>query len=187
MASLPVAPVTAVKKVRKAVDWDAIERDYRLDKFTLRELAEKHSVTHTTIARRAEKSQWTKDLAKAVRDATSQKLIQDATQQECNTAHQSATEAVLAAADVNVRVITGHRKRLTDLYALADSAQEKLETLGLALTDVREAAVFVQAVGNLTTMTKTLITEERRAFGLDDEEQKKQASYEDLLLSLGGQ
>jgi len=40
---------------------------------------------------------------------------------------------------------------------------------GPQVTDVREAAVFVQAVYNLANATKTLIEQERKAHGLDDQ------------------
>jgi len=36
---------------RRRIDWEAIERDYRTDKFTLRELEAKHGTNNATIAR----------------------------------------------------------------------------------------------------------------------------------------
>ena len=38
---------------RRRLDWEAIERDYRTGKFTLRELEAKHGANNATIARRA--------------------------------------------------------------------------------------------------------------------------------------
>lgn len=158
---------SATKRIKP--DWDAVERDYRTDKFTLRELAAKYTVTHTTIARRAEKLGWTKDLTDAIRQATNAKLVQQSVQQQCTTAHQSATDTVLAAAELNSRIIQGHRTRLSALHDAVETAKHKLMVLGDSVADIREAATFVQAVGNLATATKTLIEQERKAHNLDAE------------------
>jgi hypothetical protein len=163
---------SAAKQVvpkKPRVDWDAIERDYRTDKFTLRELATKYGVTHTTISRNAEKKGWTKDLTDAIRQATNAKLVQQTVQQQCTTAHQNATDTVLAAAELNSRIIQGHRTRLAGLHDAVETAKHKLMVLGDSVADIREAATFVQAVGNLATATKTLIEQERKAHNLDAE------------------
>jgi hypothetical protein len=40
---------------RRALDWEAIERDYRTGRFTLRELEAKHGTNNATIARKISK------------------------------------------------------------------------------------------------------------------------------------
>jgi hypothetical protein len=79
-----------------------------------------------------------------------------------------------------VAIVMGHRRRLADLAAAVDEAKSRLLELGPQSIDVREAAVFVQAVGNLANATKVLIEQERKAHALDDQAQQ-QSSYEDLL------
>ena len=78
--------------VKRRTDWEAVERDYRIDKFTLRELAKKHDANHATIARRAEREGWTKDLTGAIRQATNARVISETVQQKCDTAQQNATD-----------------------------------------------------------------------------------------------
>ena len=172
---------------KRRVDWDAVERDYRTDTLTLRELAAKHGVTHTTISRRAEREGWQKDLTEAVRQATNTRLINETVQQKCTTAHQNATDTVLVAAEVNTRVVMAHCKRLADLHRLAEDAQAKLEEMGCTLVDVREASTFVQAVNGLASITKTLIDAERKAFGLDDEVKKGADTIEELLMAIANE
>lgn len=170
---------------RRRVDWDAVERDYRTDTLTLRELAEKHGVSHTTISRRAERDGWQKDLTEAIRQATSTRLITETVQQKCTSAHQNATDLVQAVAEVNSRIILKHQRKLSELHDLVEFAKAKLKQMGDALVDVKEAATFVQATGNLAAATKTLIEQERKAFGLDDDGAKKRDSVECLLRELG--
>jgi hypothetical protein len=140
---------------KRRTDWEAVERDYRTSQFTLRELAAKHGATHTTISRRAERDGWTKDLSEAIRQATNAKLIEATVQQECTSAHQSATEAVLGAAELNKQVILGQRSRvveatrvamglLAELQATSTSAEElqrmfELMTAELAGPDLAAA------------------------------------------------
>lgn len=180
---------------RKKTDWEAVERDYRATSLSLKELGIKHDCKPSAIANQAKRKGWQRDLTDAVKHATSARLIQvsvdEAVQREVGAAGKSAaqatTDAVLAAAEVNVRVITSHRKRLAELHDLVASAKAKLEQMGDGLVDVREAAVFVQAAANLAGATKTLIEQERKAFGLDDAEGKdNKPQVEDFIEALRG-
>lgn len=173
--------MTDANQQRRRVDWDAVERDYRTGQFTQRELAEKHGCSHQAINKRAKSSGWTQDLAKQIKQATNAQLVATLVNQEVAKSGQEVASTVLAAAEVNTRVVLGHRKRIADLHRLAEDAQAKLEEMGGTLADVREAGVFVQAVGGLASITKTLIEQERKAFGLDDDGAKKSESYEDML------
>lgn len=175
---------------RKKTDWDAVERDYRATSLTLKELGIKYDCKPSAIANQAKRKGWQRDLTDAVKHATSARLIQvsvaeavgAAVEAGSKSAAQAATDAVMAQAEMNVRIITSHRRRLADLHDLVDSAKAKLEEVGENLVDVREAAVFVQAAANLAGATKTLIEQERKAFGLDDNTEKKSDRIEDLIL-----
>ena len=167
---------------RRRVDWDAVERDYRTGQMTLRELAEKYGCSHQAIAKRAKGSEWTQDLGEQIRQATNAKLVAELVNHEVAKSGQEVANTVLAAAEVNTRVVLSHRKRLADLHRLAEDAQAKLEEMGCTLVDVREAGVFVQAVNGLASITKTLIEQERKAFGLDETSEKKTDLIEDLIL-----
>lgn len=149
-------------------DWERIEIDYRAGKFTLRELGEMHGVVHTTIARRAEKHGWTQDLSAAVRAATHAALIATATHQASTNAHQTATDTVLAAAEMGAQVIRAHRTRLAEVTAGADRAKEKVLGLLDTAADIREAAVAMSAIEAWARITKTVVEKERQAFGLED-------------------
>lgn len=172
---------------RSDIDWDAIERDYRIGKLTLKELAAKHGVAESSISLKAKQRGWTRDLTEAVKLATKAALIEASKRRaeeigvEVGAHAARETEgAVKAAVSENVAIVMAHRRRLAVLAAAVDEAQGRLLALGPQAIDVREAAVFVQAVGNLANATKTLIEQERKAHGLDDQAQK-QSSYEDLL------
>ena len=149
-------------------DWEAVERDYRTGRFSLRELAALHNANHATIGRRVEREGWTKDLTQAIRLATHAKLIEEETQQHCDSARQSATTVVLAAAETNRQIILGHRRQAVAARTAMETARAKLLSLSDTVADMRDAATFVSATESLSRTTRTVIEIERTAFGLDD-------------------
>lgn len=138
------APKGASDVARRKIDWDAVERDYRTSKFTLREMAAKHDVTHTTIARRAEKEGWTKDLTDAIRQATNTKLVQQSVQQQCTVAHQNATDTVLVAAEINTQVIIGHRKGLRRITEIKEMLLWQIQQAAENLPDLADVIEMVR-------------------------------------------
>lgn len=194
---------------RKRVDWEAVERDYRTGRYSLRELGAKHAANHATIGRRSEKEGWTKDLTAAIRQATNAKLIETETRQHCDGARQSATETVLVAAELNRQVILGHRARvgkatdvamrmLAELDATTLKAGE-LEALFERITEDTDGPALAAAqqqfrefmrlharVGSaqkLMAALGTAQTLERQAFGLDDADKPPPADRKPLDLS----
>lgn len=175
---------------RSDIDWDAIERDYRIGKLTLREMAAKHGVAESSVSLKAKQLGWARDLTEAVKQATKTALIEASKRRaeeigaEVGAASGRETEdAIKAAVSENVALVMAHRRRLANLAAAVDEAQAKVLELGPRAIDVREAAVFVQAVGSLANATKTLIEQERKAHGLDDQAQQ-QFGYEEVLAAV---
>jgi len=132
-------------KRRNKADIQALERDYRTGKFTLRELETKHGVNNGTIARWAAKLGWTQDLSDAIKQATNSRLIAAMVQQECSAAQQGAAEAVLVAAEVNTQVILGHRKGLTEITQVRNML---LAQVGQAAANLPDLAEIIEMVRN---------------------------------------
>ena len=157
-----------VKPALPRPDWEAVERDYRTGRFSLRELAVLHNANHATIGRRVEREGWTKDLTHAIRLATHAKLIEEETQQHCDGARQSATTVVLAAAETNRQIILGHRRQAVAARTAMETARAKLLALSDTVADIREAAVLVSATESLSRTSRIVIEMELQAFGLTD-------------------
>jgi hypothetical protein len=157
-------------KKRARVDWDAVERDYRTGKFTLRELGEKHGCTHGAVVKMVKKHGWTQDLTKAVRAATNARLIQEAVSNEVAKGTQAVTNAVLAAAEVNARVIRRHQERAAKVHGDLELATAKVLAMAETVADVREAGALMSAIEAGARTLKTLVEIERKAHGLDAKE-----------------
>lgn len=185
--------VGAAAPVKRRTDWEAVERDYRIDKFTLRELAKKHDANHATIARRAAREGWAKDLTGAIRKATNARVISETVQQKCDTAQQNATDTVLAAAEVNTRVILGHRTGLKAITDIKRTLLNQIEQAAANMTDLSELiemvrkpddngidrandalrkamsrSALVDDLKKLADVDEKVRKGEREAFGLDD-------------------
>ena len=188
------------QQAQQRTDWQAVERDYRTGRFTLRELEAKHGANNATILRRAKREGWTADLSKAVRQATNAALVQQVLAEKSSAAQQDTANTVLAAAELNKQVILGHRKDLSKTQDLAQAMLAELadgamllkhrELLGQILAgdgadpvDVAQAQSAISkalGIGNRVQALKALAetftkiqTAERVAFGLDEKDDDK--------------
>lgn len=109
-------------------DWDAIHRDYSSGQFTSREVAAKHGnvVSHSTITRRAQKEGWTQNLAEPIRRATDAAVIRETVAALTGEEAPKALDTVLAAAELNKRVILEHRTELQRTRAVATALLQEL-------------------------------------------------------------
>lgn len=161
---------TTKPPARKRVDWEAIERDYRTGQFSLRELEKKHGAGFSKIGKRAKDEAWSKDLADAVRQATSAALIAEVATERATEGLQGTTDVVLAAAEVNKRVILGHRQQAANSRAAMETALAKVLSLADNVADIREAGALAAAVESLSRTSKLVIEIERKAFDIDTAE-----------------
>jgi len=139
MSQIASKPPSKPEK-RQRVDWDAVERDYRTGKFTLRELEAKHGVSFAQISRKSKEQAWEKDLRGEIKLATDAALLRDSV----TNAQKNVTDVVLVAAEVNTQVILGHRKGL----------QEITQVRNLLLSQVAQAAAQLPELSEVIEMLR---------------------------------
>lgn len=132
------------KPKRNRVDWEAVERDYRLGKYSLRELEAKHGANNAAISRKVKSEGWTKDLSEAVNQATNARLMQEMVSREISANQQSVSTAVLAVAEVNTRVIMGHRHGLQRITAVKERLLDQIEQAAAMLPELSEVIEMVR-------------------------------------------
>lgn len=188
----------AAVSARRSIDWDAVERDYRTGKFTQRELAEKHGVTHVAIGNRARKGAWQKDLTEQIRQATNAKLVGDLVSSEVTKGYQEVTNTIAAAAEVNTRVILAHRTGLQAITKVKRALLEQIEQAAANMVDLADViemmrkpddngvdrandalkkamgrSALVDDLKKLADVDEKVRKGEREAFGLDDDPEDK--------------
>lgn len=186
---------------KPAVDWEAIEGDFRAGVLSLREIAALHPGTnHVAITRRAKKEGWTRDLNAKIK-ARADELVTRAVVTPDVTEQRKATErqVIEANAERIARVRGEHRGDILRLRTLAlgllaelegQSADPALlEDLGEILrkpddkgmdklNDLYQKIIStpsrIDSAKKLAETLKAAISLEREAYGLDDK--KTQAS-----------
>jgi uncharacterized protein (DUF1778 family) len=131
---------------RRRVDWEAVERDYRVGKLTLREIAEKHGATAGRICQVAKEKAWSRgDLQKTVNAATQALLVAEQVNGEVNRVKQGLNDAVLGAAELNKQVILTHRQRVKKA---ADVVMRMLEELDRTTTNQEALEQLFELAGS---------------------------------------
>lgn len=129
---------------KRKTDWEAVERDYRTGKYTLRELETKHGADHGLISRKARKEEWKQDLGPAIKQATSAKLVEQLVTNEVTNSHQKVTNTIDVAATMSANVILGHRKGLKRITGI----KEQL------LTQIEQTASEMPAIANVLELLR---------------------------------
>jgi hypothetical protein len=127
---------------KKIIDWELIERDYRAGLKTLRQMADEYGVSHVTIAQRAKRYSWERDLEKKIQQAAKNKATRAEANKSANKDLKTDAQVVEVYADVVASVdllqredvklaIDNTRSQLQELVALGDPMfRERLEALG---------------------------------------------------------
>src|SRR5271155_1531999 len=112
---------------RNDIDWPAIERDFRIGQFSLRQIAANHGVNPASVSRRATKEAWPQDRSEEVKERTRAALIANATQQSNtqNNTRNTPTEADIdAAVATNVSLVREHRADIREGRELAKTLMQ---------------------------------------------------------------
>lgn len=186
-------------------DWEEIERLYRADLRTNAQLARDFGVHATTITRRVKKYGWKRDLKNRIKEranalvqeravkklASDDMTIEENAQLTANIRMSHRQDIGTARAlsmtlldDLKAQIGTDNRARLEDLF-IAALKEEVVDASQLeAYERVTSLSNHVRVMKDLAdTMTK-LVTLERQAYGLDDEDNSPADALTTLLHSI---
>jgi hypothetical protein len=163
-----------VERTRTArVDWEAVERDYRLSRFTQREVCARHGINEASLSRRikrdreADATRWTRDLSSQVKAAAQALIVAEKVKEQVKSGKDAS--AVLAAASSVKDVLVGHQR---DVVAVRQLSARLLTELGQVTADEADPATVhlrVTSVQKLADTLTKLQAAERRAHSIPDE------------------
>lgn len=171
---------------KTAIDWEAIERDYRIGQLSARELARRYEVEVSTITRRAKKESWVKDFSEEVKARTRAGLIEAAQQSAQQHATQSNTalrDGIEVAVETNIRVLRQHQEGIRSNANRLGKLVEKFDVLIEGAADLNELGKAASSFESIVRSQKTLVTLERISLGLDAEKPQTPGDALDNLLS----
>jgi hypothetical protein len=200
----------ARRSKENAIDWDAIERRWRLGNATATQLAAEYSVAVSSITRRAKERGWVQDKREEVGVVANSLLIQSASGNSNPNATPSALE-VKAAAQAAADVVLEHRQGLRRLKKIHADLLAQMEGVVSNMTAIEEIVIMVrnpdergvdrandalrramerpqlvEDLKKLADIDERIRKGEREAFDLDKDD-KKSSAYEDMLEALGRQ
>lgn len=193
---------------RSTIDWEGVERDYRIGQLTVRQTAKKHGCAVSGLMLRAKKERWSRDLSEVVALATKARLRSAVaahwTENGANLERATHSE-VENAASVNVAIILGQQQRVKRLNNLLEKMvaeveeitqnAQSLDSIVAALKEVDPASA--EAIAQLRTLRNRVTTlkdaaavaaalnqEERKIFRLEEDNARTDTSVESLLAAM---
>ena len=178
---------------KQNIDWGMVEMEFRAGQVSIRAIAQEYSVSEGAIRKRAKRENWQRDLANRVLSRVHDKL-ERSTQQVRSPNAISEESIIESAASRTMGIIDIHRtaadrarkvievltKRIEDVLAIDKEDVERYTDKSDDSTLVRDISKAM-SLNSLTSSAKniagaldTLITIERKAYGLDNVEDKAQ-------------
>lgn len=181
------------KPAKPRADWEAIERLYRADVLSIREIAAQHGISEGAIRKRAKAEGWERDLGDKVAAKVRNELVRTEVRTKAPMSAGTQKEIVDEAAAIQVAIVREHRtsiksgKEIVELlmHQLRDAIgaraaievfiedQTKADDDNMKRYNALMKAVSIPthtaAVVNLANALKTFIGLDRQAFGLSDE------------------
>jgi hypothetical protein len=148
------------------IDWELIEKEFRLGQFTLRQLAASHNVQPSAISRRARKEGWVQDKSAQVKALSENQLL-------VSNSHEATAKAtptrqdIEVAATVRTNIVLAHR---TDVANARQLTIDMLRELGTEPEKKLPLAKRAPIVKQLTEALRIQVQLERQAFGLSAED-----------------
>jgi hypothetical protein len=147
---------------KKDIDWEAIEREYRIGIRSTRDLAAEFGVSHVTIHNRAQQESWDRDLAARIKVKAEAKINRAAINTEINSVNKAAEREIIEAnSEMQSRFILESRADIAKHQEITTRLLEELEAYG------DELGKKAQINKMLAETRKTLIALQREALGID--------------------
>jgi hypothetical protein len=181
------------RKQDEQIDWELVEKEYRLGQKSLRQIAAEFSVQPSAVSRKAKKEGWVQDKSAEVKALSDAQIILSNTHKATAKATPDRLD-IEAAAAVRTNVLLSHRTDIARSRSLVMSLLGEVETqtgdpelfdrLGELVVDTGSDAESklleayrrvistpgrIDGMKKLADSLKTLITLEREAYGLADE------------------
>jgi hypothetical protein len=111
-----------------AVDWEAVERDFRAGLLTHRAIGAKHGVTHGAVQKRAKAEGWTRDLTAKIRAKAADLVARDPVAiPVASDGRVGERDVIEANAEAIAQVIRSHRTSIGKAQGLTQKLMVELE------------------------------------------------------------
>ena len=148
----------------KTVDWEKIQMEFRAGQISVRAIAHEYGITEGAVRKRAKRDNWERNLADRVLSRVRDEVR--------STGDISEEEIVEAAAARSLEIINIHRKaadrQRETVERLSESVNKLMPEADMDTATLKELSIIAR---NLSGSLDTLISIERKAFGLGDKKE----------------
>lgn len=150
--------------MRKEIDWEVIERDYRAGIMSVREIAAKNGITHTTINKKAKNEQWSRDL-KARIQAKAEMLVSKGQVSKIRSVESLANDKLVV--DENARIVADvHMGQRKMVGRINEYVNKLIDRLNSAENEEEELPRAVDTAKKLSETLRMVIGMERDVYGM---------------------
>lgn len=187
------------------IDWEAIQKEFRLGQKSLRQMATEFGVQASAISRKAAKDGWVQDKSEEVRALSEAKLL-------LNNAKATPTRLEIeAAAEIRTNAVLNHRAGLQRLRIVKDKllahvesvvdnlddmgdvvallrqdTAEGLDKAGDKMAKAMDRSILIDDVKKLAEIDERVRKGEREAFGIGSDADAAKSSVDDVLRRIMG-
>ena len=200
------------KGKRPAVDWEAVEREYRVGIRSLADIGKEFGVSAPGILKKAKKDGWERDLSAKIKAKAESKVNASLVNEPVNAETVIRERQVVEAnAEMMANVIRGHHRLLTRMRGIIMSLMDRLEAelegtelflqLGVMMENPDEfgvdklaetyrkvlaCPVQTDTAKKLGETLKTLIELERKVFKIDEQKSVEVNPLSELIRAVSG-
>lgn len=157
---------------RKTSDeWERIERAYRANQLTIKDIADQFNTTPQAINNRAKRYEWKRNLGRRVSEAVHRKVAEEMGGYREGDREYEEALIVEEAAEIGINIIRGHQSILREHFDLASELVLwlKKEKGNIPLKD------WTIAHSNAIASLERLIKMDRQTYNLDEGDQDDKA------------
>ena len=173
--------------LRKKIDWEAIEADYRVGYISVNQLAKNHGIIEGAIRKKAQKGNWPKDLSAKIKAAADRKVLIAQNNKVRNTDEvrtilfeDNEIALVDRASTLQAEKIEEHIKSLEELHSMAEKLGSKFSVMIDSAADSKDIASATQTFKSYVETQGRIITLDRQVYNIEDKSEKSD-TFEDWL------
>ena len=167
---------------KQNVDWEKVEMEFRAGQVSIRAIAQEYRVSEGAIRKRAKRENWQRDLANRVLSRVHDKL-ERSTQQVRSPNAISEESIIESAASRTMGIIDIHRKAAVQqretVERLLESVNKLMSEADMDTATLKELSIIAR---NFSGTLDTLITIERKAYGLDESGERGPGQGQNILI-----
>lgn len=165
---------------KKIIDWEAIEKLYRENIFSVHQIASQFGISHVAILKKARIFKWQRNLKEKIKQEYKRREALEPAREIVKPQKEPIEESEIIdqATDRCIQVTRDHKRLIGRNIKLVEGFMSDLENGATKnITPKDRATILV----SLSTATRTLITLERQVFGISDEPDDKKNIIVELV------